>query len=377
MKKTIRLALITASLATASQAAPFMAIGDSAELFLTGSLGVRYDDNIFLAKSKTNDTIFNITPGLELDFGKNSQLQGSLTLNYSWETYSDNSNLNTDLLGSDFVSKYDDGKMKLGFNAGYHELNQNNADVRVANGLVRRDIFSLGANGEVEISQITAVGAAISYNNENYKRVGYTDSESVTIPLNFYYKWTPKVDLSVGYTYTDYSVDFGQDSKDHFFNVGARGEFSPKFTGKLAVGLLTRKLDGADPTTGKRGGDESTFGIDSSFSYEVTPKTSLQFGASNMYGTSPQGQQQRNLTVNGMVMTKIDEQWSVNAGLSWRSIDYFTRTDDYYELTLGGTYVVSSNIRIIGGYTYRQYDSDISASEFKNNVFSISAFLRY
>lgn len=366
MKNIIRLTLISVSLVAGGYSAPFMAIGDGAELFITGSLGVRADDNIFLSRNSESDLIFDIAPGIDLTFGKDAQLKGSLTLAHAFSNYSDNSRLNTNLFSGDFVSRYDDGKLKLGFNVGYHELNQNSVDIR---GLTRRDVFSAGGNAEVEISQITSVGAGIAFNHENYKRSSYTDSDSLTVPLDFYYKWTPKLDLSFGYRYRDYRVDLGSDSTDHFFNVGARGEFSPKLTGKFAVGLNSRKLD--------RGGDDTQLGLDSSFAYEISPKTSLQFGANNDFGTSPQGQQQKNLTLNGMVTSKISEEWSVNAGLSWRSIDYGSRTDDFFEGQLGTTFVVNANIRIIGGYVHRNYSSDLTASEFKNNVFSVAANFRY
>jgi polysaccharide biosynthesis protein VpsM len=391
MKNTLRLTLISVSLAASSFAAPFMAIGDGAELFLTGSLGVRADDNIFLSRNAESDLIFDITPGIDLTFGKNAQLKGSLTLADSFANYSDNSDLNTNLFSGDFVSRYDDGKLKLGFNVGYHELNQNTVDIRSAGTLVRRDVFSAGGNTEVEISQITSVAGGIAFNHENYKRRGYTDSDSLTVPIDFYYKWTPKLDLSLGYRYRDYRVDtLGQDSTDHFFNVGARGEFSPKLTGKAAIGLTTRKLD--------RGGDDTLLGIDTSLAYEISPKTSLQLGLSNDFGTSPQGQQQRNFIINGMVLSKISEEWSVNAGLSFRAIEYDAvpaetrttgttittirpriagRTDDYWEGQLGTTYIINANIQIVGAYVYRNYSSDIGLNEFKNNVFSVAANFRY
>src|SRR5687768_17201499 len=163
MKNILRITLISASLAAGSRAAPFMAIGDGAELFLTGSLGVRADDNIFLAKDAESDLIFDIAPGIDLTFGKGGQLQGSLTLSHTFSNYSDNSNLNTNLFNGDFLSRYDDGKMKLGFNLGFHELNQNSVDIR---GLTRRDIFSAGGNAEVEISQLTSVAGGIAFNHE-------------------------------------------------------------------------------------------------------------------------------------------------------------------------------------------------------------------
>jgi len=118
--------------------APFMAIGDGAELFLTGNLGVRSDDNVFLSAKAESDLIFEIAPAVSLEFGKNAQLKGSLTLTDTFTNYSDNSGLNTQLFSGAFRSNYDDGKLKMGFNLSYTESNQNSVDIR---GLTRRDVL--------------------------------------------------------------------------------------------------------------------------------------------------------------------------------------------------------------------------------------------
>jgi hypothetical protein len=375
MNRAVPLAFLAFSLITRSLAAPFMAIGDGAELFVTGTVGVRADDNIFLNGAKEDDFIFDINPGLDLTFGKNAQTKGSLTAAVAFSNYADHSNLNTSLFSSNFTTRYDDGKMKLGLNLGFSELNQNAPDIR---GLTRRDIFSTSGNGELEVSQLTSVGGGVQFSHENYKRRSYNDSDTFTVPLNFYYKWTPKIDVSAGYRYRDYEVTgIGQDSQDHFFSIGARGEFSPKLTGTFGVGIATRERSGVSPTTGGRNGDDSTLGLDASFSYEVSPKTSLELGASNDFGTSPQGAQQKNFTLNGSVMTKLTEEWSVNGGVSYRRIDYYTRQDDYWEANLGAAFTLSANVRIVGAYTYRNYISELPGSDFTNNVFSIAANLRY
>lgn len=383
MKNYIRIALLSASLGAVSHAAPFMAVGDGAELFLTGTLGVRFDDNILLASGRPlnpalapsaanpiqpelDDIIFDVNPGAEITFGKDAQLKGLFNVVYSLTNYTDNDDLNTDLLSSDLVTKFDDGKMKLGFNAGYHELNQNTVDNR---GLTRRDVFSIGGDGEIAISELLSASAGLQFVNENYKRRGYTDSEDLSIPLNVFYKWTPKMDISAGYRYREHQVDIGSDSTDHFFNIGGRGEFSPKLTGRLAVGVGTR-----DPEVGK---SDSIFGVDASLAYEFSPKTSLELGVSNDFGTSPQGQEQENFIVNTLVTTKLNTVWSVNGGVNYRQIKYATRSDDYWEGQIGTAYTVSANIEIIGTYIHRKYESNLSASEFKNNVFSIAANFRY
>lgn len=364
--KTSIISIVTLALSASAIGAPFMAIGDGAELFVTGDVGVRVDDNIFLTANETDDVIFDLTPGLELVFGKDAQMKGSLITEVAFSNYSDNSNLNTELFSGLFNSRYDDGKMKAGFNLSYVELNQNTPDLR---GLVRRDIFNVGGNTEVAFTQLTAIGAGISYDNQNYKRANYSDFKTLTIPLDVYYKVTAKTDLSFGYRYRDNSTTLGQDSNDHFLSIGARGEFTPKLTGRFAIGLNTRDYD--------NGGDENGLGLDASFAYEVSPKTSLQFGASNDFGTSPQGQEQENLTLNAMIVTKVSEEWSINGGVSWRSIEYRSRTDDYFEGNIGAAYIVNANVRLIGAYVYRNYESNLAGSDFTNNVFSFAANLRY
>jgi hypothetical protein len=366
MKNLARLAVISVAFSTAAFSAPFMAIGDGAEIFVTGMLGARADDNIFLTDNAQSDVIFDINPGAELTFGKGGQLQGKLTLVDAFANYSRNSKLNTNLFSGDFGAKYDDGKLKLGLNAGYHELNQNSVDIH---GLTRRDVFTVGGNAEVEISEITSVASGITYTHTNYKRAGYGDSDDYVIPVNFYYKWTPKVELSLGYQFRDYQTTVGQDSTDHYLNVGARGEFTPKLTGQFTVGVTQRRI--------AHGGDETMLGLDAKFSYELTPKTALQLGASSAPDTAPQGQQQKNFSVYGQIKTDISEQLSLNAGLSYRAIDYLTRTDDYVEGTLGATYLVNNYVNLVGGYVYRHNSSKLSGSVFTNNVFSFAANIRY
>ena len=349
-----------------ASAAPFLAIGDGAELFATGMVGILADDNIFLSNTKISDTIFDITPGVDLTFGKNGDVKGSLTLVENFSTYSSNGGLNTNLFSGDFNSGYDDGKMKLAVMAGFHESNQNTVDNR---GLNRRDISTLGAKGEVEVSQITSVASGVTATHTHYKRTGYGDSDDYVVPVNFYYKWTPKVDLSAGYQFRDFQTKIGQNSKDHFVNVGARGEFTPMLNGEFNVGSTTRKLSG--------GGSESMLGLSAKLNYELTPKTGLQLTASNAPDTTPQGNQQKNFSLGGTVSSTISDQWSVRTGLSYRAIDYFTRTDDYMEAQAGATYVVNTYVNVVGSCVYRHNSSVLAGSVFSNTVFSLSGNLRY
>lgn len=373
-KSLLRLATVSLLLGAACAAAPFKLIGNGAELFLTGNAALRADDNIFLTSNGESDLIWELAPGAELTFGQNAQLKGSLKLKEQFLVYSDHDELNSNLFAGAFGTNFDDGKLKLNFSLRFDELNQNSFDVRPTlagrtPGLVRRDFFSVNTGGEMELTPLLSLGAAVSYTSDKFKRDGFSNVRSFGVPVDLYYKYTAKSDVSVGYRYRDTEVTRGIDSTEHFFNVGARGVFSDKLNGRIAVGLNRRTLT--------RGGADNQFGLDAAFNYELTPKSTLELGAANDFGTSPQGQNIRNTTLRAQVIARVAAEWSLLGGASWRAIDYGARTDDYYEFQAAAAYVINANIRVLGGYVHRNYKSGALFAEFRNNVFSVSADFRY
>lgn len=365
MKNIIRFSAILA-MVSAAQAAPFLAVGDGAEIFLTGTLGVRVDDNIYLAKDATNDVIFDINPGLSFTFGKDATVKGSLTYVEAFANYTDNSRLNTNLASLVFATSYDDGKLKLGFGSAYRQLNQNTADVQ---GLTKRDNYTINGKFEVAATEKSSFAVGALFDRTQYKRAGFANTEIIEVPVDYFYKITPKVDLSFGYRYRATDLSLGSNSTDSYYNIGARGEFTPKLTGRFTVGLNQRKFDPK--------GDETLPGVSAAFDYALTPKTSLNFGMSNDFGSSGQGLQQKNLTFNAGITSQIADDWSLSTTLSYRKINYYTRTDDFLEGQIGANYIINATVTITGAYAYRNNSSPVKSTEFTNNVFSLAANFRY
>jgi len=370
MKHSLRILALSLAMASAATAAPFLAVGDGAELFLTGTLGVRADDNVFLASNKVSDVIFDINPGVDFVFGKGSINQGNFRFTENIARDSQNSDLDTELANISFNSKYDDGKTKFGIVAAYNELNQNTVDTaNTGNQLARRDVTKIKVDGETSVTAKSKIGAGAGYTNTNYKRAGYVDQTVTDVPLNYYYAVTSKVDLSLGFRYRHTDLQTGIDSKDYIYTIGARGDFTPKVSGSVAVGVGQRDFDS--------GSDKSIFSLDSSLDVAMTPKSTLRLTASNDFGVSASGQQQKNFSVGGLISSKISDQLTTKVGLSYRGIDYYARTDDYLEGQLGVDYVRSENVTIIGAYAYRNNSSKLAGSSFNNNVVSLAARFRY
>lgn len=369
MKNSLRLLALSLTVATAAYPAPFLAVGDGAELFLTAGLGVRADDNIFLNANKVDDVIFDIKPGVELVFGNNSQTKGSFSYTENIARYSQNDGLDSELSSLRFNSDYDDGKTKFSARASFNQLNQNTIDSRLVGTLSRRDVTSAEIGGETSASAKSKVAAKLRYNDTDYKRTGFNDNTTLAIPVNYYYAVTSKVDLSVGVRYRSTEIQNGIDSNDMFYRVGARGDFTPNLTGEVQVGFGNRDFD--------NGRSEDIFDLDALLKFALSPKTSLDLTASNDFGVSGQGAEQKNFSLGARVTSKVSDALSLNAGLNFRNIDYYTREDDYVEANLGVSYTVSKNVSIRGGYSYKKNDSGLVGGDFTNSVFNLAANLRY
>jgi hypothetical protein len=371
MKHTIRTVIISVGLGLTAHAAPFMAVGDNAELFVTASAAVQFDDNIYLdASNETDDTILSFTPGVDLVFGKGSITKGNVYYREEIRRYSDNDNQDTELSSLGFKSQYDNGVTKADFNASYAQVAQNDNDLRATGTIVRRKLTNLGAKLEFGISEKTSLAAGISFDKTDYGPASYIDSDIWNLPVDVYFKASPKLDWSVGYRYrsTDLS-GAARDSKDHFLNVGARGEFSPKLIGQVRLGYTKRTFD--------VGSDDSQLGFDGNLTYLFSEKTTYRFNLSNDFGSSGTGDSTETFRIGLSATSKLSEQWLLTTGLSLNKTDYSTRSDDFLEGQVGVSYILNAIVNFGASYSYRNNGSDQASAEFTNSVFMFGANIRY
>jgi polysaccharide biosynthesis protein VpsM len=271
-----RLALLTTLVAAPAFAAPFLAIGNNAELFVTSRLQATFDDNITLASSEEKDDfIFEFAPGAELVFGKNAQLKGKIFFEERLIAYSDNEEFNDQLANFGFSSSYDNySNLTLASYATFKQSSQNNRDFVLLDALVEFQTVTAGVSGKLSLSEKSKIGTGFEWDSIIYtstKTNGLAfDQTNYSIPFNYYFAVTPKLDLSAGVRYTSTDVknpNFNADSDKWYFNVGAVGQFTPKLTGSFDVGYNVRTPDEGD--------DESGLGMHSGLKYAVNPRLVL------------------------------------------------------------------------------------------------------
>ena len=314
MKNIVRNLVMLGCFGGSAFAAPFCAIGDNAELFLTGQAGVRFDDNILLSPggpNKKSDTILSFTPGLELDFGKDSLIKGILSVSETFTNYMSHSEFNTQLTSLNFKADYSGSeKTRVGTNAFYNQFDQT---TYAANGTnVRRNVYGGGVDGEYSLSPKTSFGSGISFSRTEYVQSGDVGSKDYGIPLNVYYGITPKVDLSAGLTYSRSDLDNGLSYDDYYYNIGARGEFTPKLKGNFSIGYDDRKGSG-----GAGAKDNSSVAFHSGLTYAYSEKTTMTLNADKGFTNASSGTStQKNTGVSLGAQTDISAAWKLNASLA-------------------------------------------------------------
>jgi hypothetical protein len=374
LKNALHLILTIAVLGAGARARAFVTLEGDDELIATGAASAQANDNLFLSHSNTkSDEVFDLTPGLELDYGKNSLLKGVISAGEDFQLYGSNSGLDTELASVAATGNYADDKTKFNFDGSFRQLDQATRDVHLLGTLVKRDLYHFDGLGEFSVADKTSVGVGVIYDDTEYQNPTFTNWQWVKIPVKYYYAVEPKLDVSAGFSYQDNQLGTGGvNSNEYFYNLGARGEFTPKLTGELNVGYEEISFD--------KGGNRGGLGVDSNLIYAYSPKTSFTLGVNNDFGYSAAGGASYRISgVNGGVTSQLSDQWQALGQIAYSRYDYISTTqkDNFYNGQIGLSYTISVHATATATYGYVEDSSNITPDSFTDNLFTLSLALRY
>lgn len=377
-------AISTVALAfTTPTAAALVSIGEHANIYFNGSVNARYDDNVFLAEeNEEEDLILIFSPGLELNVGGRGNANFNLFYREDFYRFDDLSDLNTNLTNVFLDTYYNLPRLDLRLDGTFQQLMQPEAALLVMgfDGLIERDIYRLNLRGEYEISERTSIATGASLSRVDYDLDEFfTDTDSFSVPVNLYYALTPRFDASVGYRYRFTDVDAGdfgdaREYDDHYLNLGIRGEVLPKLMGEARAGYQQRQITDEFDSEDR---DLFSFGID--FSHFLTPKITLLAG---LYRDFESGGQGNSIDATGGSLGArytLTQFVSAHAGANYfeRKFTDTGRQDETLDLNVGVTYSPITYVDLSAGYIFRTNDSNVPELEFDNNIFTLSAALRY
>jgi uncharacterized protein (PEP-CTERM system associated) len=154
------------------------------------------------------------------------------------------------------------------------------------------------------------------------------------------------------------------------FNVGARGEYTPKLSGSFDVGYTVRTLEAQS--------DQGIMAVNSGLTYIYSLKTDFSLNAQSGFETTPAGQSQRSYGLNLGGRIRFNDAYGASAGLGYKLIDFAnTRQDHFVTLDLGFTHTISNRVSLAADYRYQNNISNDSNGAFAANTISFSANFRY
>jgi hypothetical protein len=414
----------------AGHSAPLVSIGDNTDVFFNGSSSLRWTSNVFRDEDdEVDDLMYTLSPGFEINIGRGlSNADFSIITSYDIIRYVDRDQLDTELFHIKAIGSYSSSRLDLSGSLSYSEYKNNSGDINVSEDQIEYNNYGADLNGEYRFSPKFSVGSGISYTEKEYKTFEdrFADTKTVDIPLDIFYELTPKVDLSVGYTYTTSNIEDTRsvtsifdpfvpeivtttrnidsyDRDSHFFNIGARGNLLPKLTGFFKIGYRMRDSDDsvvssttstqaldlflnpvgapvlASSTSRSSRDDSGMLGLDADFTWAATPKLTANLRLSRNFGVGGEGETTENSSVDLGASYSINSFFAASANLGYTLRDYSDddRKDNQYDMGLRLSYTPNQYWRFSGGYNYLENDSDRTDGSYINHMFDLTATLRY
>jgi len=364
--------------------APLISIGDNTDVFFNGSTSLRWTSNLFREEDdEVDDLIWTIRPGFEINVGRGvSNADLSVTTNYTIRRYAEHDELDSELFDIRAIGSYQSSRLDLSGAVGFSQAQSTTGDTSavVDDDLTKTESYDGNVHAEYRFSPKLSFGLGFKYFEKNYvtNEDFLSDRHTITLPFDLFYELTPKVDLSVGYIYSETDVEsslntpIAYTTENHFLNVGARGNLLPKVTGFFKVGYSTRE----DDRPGSE--DNSTLGLDADLTWAATPKITARLGLSRGFGVGGEGLSNENTSVDLNVNYSIDSFYAASGFLSYNLRDYDTgREDNQYELGARLTYTPNQYWRFGAGYTFSENDSSQESADYTDHSFDVSVSLRY
>lgn len=390
-------------------AAPLVSIGNNTDVYFNGSSSLRWTSNVFRDEAdETEDLTWTLSPGFEVNVGRgltNADL--SIITRYDIIRYEDQEQLDTELFHIKAVGSYTSNRLALSGSAYFDESKMNSGENNITNDLIEYDAYGATVDSEYSVSPKFSFGAGARYSEKVYKTFDdvFPDRTIMSAPFDVFYELTPKLDLSLGYTFTNTDIeetirasapnqvritsDYETDS--HFFNIGARGELLPKLTGSFKVGYRTRSSSDStirttvvgpppvETTTRTNRDDSGMLGLDANFTWTATPKLAVNFDLSRDFGVGGEGQSTENSSVILGGNYSINSFFTLNANLGYTLTDYSKteREDDQYNAGLRLFYLPNQYWQISTGYTFTENDSNLRSNSYNDHSIDLTATLRY
>lgn len=410
--------LIAASALTASAlvqganwtpSSPLVQIGNDCDIYFDSAASLEVTDNLYSSSTKTSATSWMVTPGLLLEYGKDSALSATFSAKRTFVNFTDSALSDLEdsrdalSLGIRFA---DGGPLSLSVDSSYR-VTARNDDLQMQGlggilgaTLARQANYSHAFRADYKLTEKLSIGLGFTntYNhyldptitgtagNFAYNTNTLTELNTKSIPLSFDYQAFEKLSfgLALQHDVTDYSAApyFSQATPTrpaltnkqlvkNFAGLTAKGQLteSGKLNANIRVGYSQYHYDSA--------ANDSDLSYAVSLNHVLTERLSHSLTLSRDVTASSTNTQMasKNYTY-GMAYTASED---LNFNLSATKSDVFASTSqvDTYIYSLGADYKYSKHLTFQASYTMNDSTASVATSTYTSNAFTLSAAFRY
>lgn len=393
---------------------PLIQVGDDLDIFTDSSLAVETTDNLYSQATGVSATFFTISPGITLEYGRETGLELILLARRGFVQFADSDLSDLDDV-RDFLSAKarlsTGGPLTVSIDASYRETARNDdlatqgiTGAVIGANLLRQANYNQSINAEYRLTEKMQVklGASRAYNHykdptivvngalQTFNTNALTETDTVSVPLDIEYQAFEK--LWFGFRYQREQADYsaapyfdssgalrpalpGRLNKD-FYGLTTRGQLteSGKLSATARLGWLEFQNEGA--------ASDSVPSWSVSLNHTLTERLSHSLTLSrDVTASSTGGQNDSTAYTYGMNMNAGEgltfnlsvtrnETGALNAGVT---TDVATMV-----YALGADFKYNDHLTFNAGYNFT--DSRIagnSASNFSSNTLTLSAAFRY
>jgi opacity protein-like surface antigen len=383
-KAALTLTLLWGAASLSQAAVPLYFPNENSYLSLSLNTGVMYVDNISAGHIKTDDLIYNITPTVSVETGKDALNYFNFSFSETFVNYLDNGRLDTQLAATRFAYTYDpQSRLRLSLGASLEQLAQNDSmiwdpdDDRTE--IIRRDYYTANIDASYNLSAKLDLNLGFNYFNEHFNtlRERYNDRQVYTVPVSLHHQLWDRFFVGVSYSYSQTDIERDGNSRSgvsgynpgtqisHFVGLSTRGSFTAKlsFRGNVGVGFQSMEDRYLFSNSGRIYQDESYSTLNFSFSadYLLSEKSRLMLTSGRNFQVGGRAQNLTSTYARLNATGYLNAFWQFSAYASYTYQDFkFSngRIDHLFGFGAGLSYLPVNWARISLGYRYLEDNSN-------------------
>lgn len=371
-------------------AAPMITVGNAVYFHVKADAEYQYLSNLTLSTDPNlvkDDSLFKFTPGLRLSLFEESDLthfsfgvERSL-LHFLTETF-----FNDEPWRLNMRAGYDGHPFSFSTGWNKAEMLQNIStasgfsSIRSNSEIVRTIAEQFNINFKFSFTQKTGMRTGLDWSVTDFTNPTYLDYDATSVPLSVFYKFTEKLESSIGYRYRFTEISSGTEHRDHYLNLKLLGHVTPKTDLQLTLGFQNRN---SDYFGNPQSLDTNAFSANLGVNYQATGKIGLSAGLFRDFNIgSSLGETIEYTSANVGSNIQISPTFSFAGTASVWKADYsvITREDFGVNGRAGFTFAPTDSVWTFRtGYNFDWAEFDIfnSITEYTNHKVSLSTNWEY